>query len=246
MAPNGMPAYIAARIRQSPPPGARVVPGSTPVAAFGDVRQARVATLGWDPSKLEFLDRSSRLLNGSERRLETATSLKANGTSVGSPAAVSRVFEGCNRYFHLRPYRRWFDVLEKVVKHVGASYYDRSACHLDLVQWATDPVWSGLELAEIENLLKADIPFLRQQLAQEGIGLLLLNGAGIVRAYQAHFGVHLKKVKFAHGGRVKMLCGHVNPKLTVIGWNINLQSSFGVSNAEITGIGQRINELAKV
>jgi len=114
------------------------------------------------------------------------------------------------------------------------------------VQWATDPVWSGLELAEIENLLKADIPFLRQQLAQEGIGLLLLNGAGIVRAYQAHFGVHLKKVKFAHGGRVKMLCGHVNPKLTVIGWNINLQSSFGVSNAEITGIGQRINELAKV
>jgi len=102
MLPNGMPEYISGRIQQRPPSGIRVVPGSTPVVAFGDVRQAKVATLGWNPSKLEFLDRSGRLLDGSERRLETATSLKAHGTSVGSAAAVSRVFDGCNCYFHPR------------------------------------------------------------------------------------------------------------------------------------------------
>jgi hypothetical protein len=246
MLPNGMREYIAARIQQRPPLGIRVVPGSTPVVAFGDVRQAKVATLGWNPSKLEFLDRSGRLLDGSERRLETATSLKAHGTPVGSAAAVGRVFDGCSRYFQGRPYRRWFDVLEKVVKHVGASYYDGSACHLDLVQWATDPVWSGLDPAEAEALLRADIPFLRQQLAQEEIRLVLLNGTGIVRAYETHLGGHLKKVEYAIGGRVEMFCGQATAKLMVVGWNINLQSSFGVSNAEITAIGQRVAQLAKV
>jgi hypothetical protein len=27
---------------------------------------------------------------------------------------------------------------------VGVSYSSRIACHLDLVQWATDPVWGKL------------------------------------------------------------------------------------------------------
>jgi hypothetical protein len=130
------------------------------------------------------------------------------------------------------------------VKHVGASYYDGSACHLDLVQWATDPVWSGLDPAEAEALLKADIPFLRQQLAQEEIRLVLLNGTGF--AYETHLGGHLKKVEFAIGGRVEMFCGQATAKLMVVGWNINLQSSFGVSNAEITAIGRRVAQLAKV
>lgn len=137
-------------------------------------------------------------------------------------------------------------MLEKVVKHVGASYYDGSACHLDLVQWATDPVWSGLDSAETEALLKVDIPFLRQQLAQEGIRLLLLNGTGIVRAFKTHLGGDLKKLELADGGRAEMFCGQANAKLTVVGWNINLQSSFGVSNAEITTIGQKVALLAKL
>lgn len=154
MPPIEMPEYISARIKQCPPSGSRVVPGSTPVVAFGDVRQAKGATLGWNPSKLEFLDGSGRLLEGTERRLETKTSLKARRNSIGSAGDVNMVFEGCNLYFQLRAYRRWFDVPEKVLKHVGASYYDGSACHLDLVQWATDPVWGKLESDERESLLK--------------------------------------------------------------------------------------------
>jgi len=92
----------------------------------------------------------------------------------------------------------------------------------------------------------ANIPFLRQQLAQEEIRLLLLNGTGIVRAYETHLGGHPSKVEFANGGRVEMFCGQANAKLMVVGWNINLQSSFGVSNAEITAIGQRVAQLAEL
>ena len=243
MPPTEMPEYMSARIKQCPPSGSRIVPGSTPVVAFGDVRQAKVATLGWNPSKLEFLDGSGRLLDGSERRLETDASLKAKETPGNSASAVSEVFEGCNHYFQGSPYRRWFDVLEKVLKHVGASYYDGSACHLDLVQWATDPVWGKLESDEKEALLKSDTPFLCQQLAQEGIRLLLLNGAGIMRAYDSLFGSHLRKVELLDGGRIQMFAVQASSKLMVIGWNINLQSSFGVSNVEITAIGRRVAQL---
>ena len=34
--------------------GCHVIAGSTPVVAFGDVRRARVATLGLNPSRAEF------------------------------------------------------------------------------------------------------------------------------------------------------------------------------------------------
>lgn len=238
-----VPDYIAVRIEQSPPTGVRVVPGSTPVVAFGDVRHAKIATLGWNPSKLEFLDSTGRLLDGDARRLETTISLKEK-PSLESAEIVSRVFDGCNRYFQRRPYRRWFDVLEKVLKQIGGSYYNGSACHLDLVQWATDPVWSGLEPTTRETLLKSDIPFLRQQLAQENVRLLLLNGAGIMQAYEAHFGIHLERVALPNGNRVKICRGRASAKLLVIGWNINLQSSFGVSNNEITMIGRQVSQLA--
>jgi hypothetical protein len=241
-----MPHYIAARIRQCPPLAVRVVSESTPVVSFGDVRQATVATLGWNPSKLEFISRSGELLRGDERRLETATSLKMHGILADSPDGVNKVFEGCNTYFHRRPYRRWFDVLEKVLRHIGLSYYDGSACHLDLVQWSTDPVWNGLESRETEVLLNADIPFLRQQLAQEHIRLLLLNGRGIVRAYEEHLGNHLRTVAFPSGGRIEVYCARATPNLMVIGWNINLQSSFGVSNAEIGMIAQQVKQIANL
>jgi len=58
-----VPAYIEARIRQLPPAGAPVLPGSTPVVASGDVRKATVATLGLNPSKREFLH-----ANGEEKK----------------------------------------------------------------------------------------------------------------------------------------------------------------------------------
>jgi hypothetical protein len=242
MPSDPIPDYISARIKQSPPTGVPVVPGSTPVVAFGDVRHANIATLGWNPSKLEFLDSTGRLLDGDARRLETTISLKEK-PPLESAESVSRVFDGCNRYFQRRPYRRWFDVLEKVVKQIGASYYDGSACHLDLVQSATDPVWSGLGAPERERLLSSDIPFLRHQLANENVRLLLLNGAGIMQAYEMRLGVHLEQVAFRDGNRVRIFRGRANAKLLVIGWNINLQSSFGVSNSEITMIGTQVSQL---
>ncbi len=67
---------------------------------------------------------------------------------------LARVFEGCNWYFERRPYRRWFDVLERVLNGIGVSYYRGTACHLTLVQWATNPTWGLLPESSRVELLR--------------------------------------------------------------------------------------------
>ena len=62
-------------------PVAEVVPGSTPVVAFGDPFVATVATLGINPSLREFLN-GGQFLDGPSRRLATLRSLGAE--SLGS------------------------------------------------------------------------------------------------------------------------------------------------------------------
>jgi hypothetical protein len=230
-----IPAYIVARIRQRSPAGAPVVAGSTPVVAFGDVRKAAVATLGWNPSKREFLDSRGNELVRNERRLETLASLGESDLATASPQAVARVFDGCANYFHIRPYS-WFNSLEKVLTSLGASYYDGSACHLDLVQSATDPVWGEVPRPYQDRLLDADLPFLRQQLAHEQFCTLLLNGAGIMKAYEERLRKPLTEATALRSGRVRFFTGRNERGLKVVGWNINLQSSFGVSGEEIQRI----------
>jgi hypothetical protein len=103
--------------------------------------------------------------------------------SRASDAAVRQVIEECNTYFQRKPYRQWFDQLGNfILKALDASYYDTSACHLDLVQWATDPTWGRLTPSnKRKQLLEADSPFLLEQLRNEKIKLLLVNGMGVWR-----------------------------------------------------------------
>jgi hypothetical protein len=142
------------------------VPGSTPVLSFGNASHAAVATLGLNPSRQEFLDRNGRELGDTARRFETLASLGAPTLDSAPEAMVHRVVNACNGYFEGNPYRGWFDQLEAVLQSVRASYYDGTACHLDLVQWATDPVWSKLPSA-VRNRLLAERSRLRPPSTQD-------------------------------------------------------------------------------
>src|SRR5439155_24205920 len=68
-----------------------------------------------------------------------------------------------------------------------------TACHLDLSQWATDPTWNGLAQNVRQRLVAEDAEFLRMQLRSEPIGLLLLNGRGVLSAFQAVLGGRLRR-----------------------------------------------------
>jgi hypothetical protein len=94
-----------------------------------------------------------------------------------------------------------------------------------------------------ERLIEADLPFLRRQLGQERIGLLLLNGSGIVRAYCDRLGGAVAEIPIEGHSSIKLFVGQAVGGQRIVGWNINLQSSFGVRNAQIDAIGAAVREV---
>jgi hypothetical protein len=237
--------YVADRIRR-PPRDSAVVTGSTPVIAFGDPNTSRVATLGLNPSRAEFLSPAGKLLD-TDRRFETLASLGVDTLADASEHQVFSVFEACRSYFQRNPYRRWFDQLERILAGVGASYYSGSACHLDLVQWATDPVWRRLSAQSIVGLMSEDVPFLRHQLMSSPIELVLLNGRRVLEEVQLALGSRLEM------DGVPLLVGRTSTSLytgtlpsgvPVVGWSINLQSNYGVTNELRMGLSERVAALA--
>ncbi len=244
---TAIPDYIEQRIRRPIPADSCVVPGSTPVVVFGNARTATVATLGLNPSRLEFLDRNGHELIGDDRRLATHRSLGTDDlVNVPSPA-VAQVVHDCHSYFQRNPYRIWFDQLEKILKACGVSYYDGSACHLDLVQWATNPTWGKIKSRELQNqLIDADAKFLRHQLTAENINLLLVNGRGVKDQLQRKLGATLREVTpiAGYGNRdTRVFVGTLLDRVRVIAWSTNLQSSFGVTNELRTKLANKVARL---
>ncbi|MEA1949849.1 MAG: hypothetical protein U9N87_00575 [Planctomycetota bacterium] len=239
---TSLPDYVMKRVRREPSCSC-IVKGSTPVVAFGDPRKAFAATLGLNPSRVEFQDGCARLLDGEERRLATLDSLGLRCLPNATKRHVESILKDCENYFHRNPYRRWFDQLEPLLNAMGASYYDATACHLDLVQWATDPTWGKLSPADRKLMLSEDVLFLIEQLRNEQIELLLLNGMGVVRQFQRHLDVVLSEASpIDHGGYqpTRLFTGVLFGHVQVVGWSTNIQSSFGVTRERRKQLVERI------
>ncbi|MFB7797653.1 hypothetical protein [Isoptericola sp. NPDC056134] len=242
-----VPHFVADRIRAAVPEGANVVAGSTPVVAFGDVSTARVATVGLNPSRIEF-EVKGVWLHGDQRRLATHRSLGVETLEDASDDAVAQVLADCYAYFDTsrNPYWRWFRPLDKLLQHsLGATYEGRTACHLDLVQWATDPVWGKLSAPVRKELIGQDRDFLRQQLASESIGLVLANGGRVIDELRRS-GVDMEASGVAadsKGRTTQIQAGHVD-EAVYVGWRVNLQSSPGVSLELRDAIAARVRDLA--
>jgi hypothetical protein len=201
------------------------------VVAFGDPARAEVATLGINPSANEFLQ-DGRLLTGKQRRLATLESLGAQRLDQLTEAQVATIVADCATYFQRRPYRRWFDPLDELLRAgADASYYDGSACHLDLVQWATQPMWGKIaDPMARQALLDDGVPHLRNQLAQENVRLVLLNGRQIIDQVVALGLADLDEVgHLPLAGHTCRLYAGTKDAVRWVAWSTNLQSSWGVS-----------------
>jgi hypothetical protein len=221
---------LLAMVRRSAPV-AEVVAGSTPVIAFGDPFRATVATLGINPSRREFLNTNGELLSGPARRLATLASLQAEDPAGLNSEQAAALMADCVGYFRRNPYRSWFDPLNEVVRAATkASYYDNSACHLDLVQWATDPTWGSLPEWARRLLLSEGLPHFLYLLRQSCIRIVLLNGIKVVEQVRSSGLVRLERC-----GRMpvsatvpcSLYCGELG-MVRFVGWSTNLQSSWGV------------------
>lgn len=232
-----------------------VIPWSSPVPAFGDPMRARVATLGLNPSNREFVDCSGNELDGASRRFHTLRSLGLSRWSEANEYHTQLIMESCCAYFYRNPYDSWFKKLDFVISGTEASYYGESelACHLDLIPFATAHKWTELTRQQRFTLLKISGDALASLIRESPIQLLVLNGRSVVQQFEEISGktldrrqmsrwalpreAHAKVLGYAYSGAVSEVSGiKLGRELLVLGFNHNIQSSFGVTKQVTEGI----------
>ena len=240
----------------------RVIGWATPVPFFGTIGSAKIATVGINPSNLEFVDNEGAELDGSDRRLPTLRSLEIPNWDSVDGDDLRVMLKACESYFTHNPYRRWFDVLERVLERSEHSYYsstNRSACHLDLVPFATSIKWSLLPTHYRRALTDHGRTTMAEFIRDSPIEVLVLNGRSVVSEFESFAGDTLG-VEDAPEWSLKRDGGKDVPGLLysgefsalgtvelerpirVIGYNHNLQSSFGVTSNAIRAIGDYLGD----
>lgn len=236
-----------------------VMPWSCPVPYFGRLGHATVATLGINPSNREFVDVAGRELDGDRRRFPTLGSLDLHSWADASSLDITAIVSACDGYFSANPYSRWFDTLDTLLRPAGASYYgtDNPAAHLDLVPYATQVKWGALRADQQRALLYCGRDLLASLLRDSRVELLVLNGASVVRQFEEVARVRLKRnqnngwdLPHHRAPRVRGVAysgelDHIREvdlgrAITVVGFNHNLQSSFGVTRRAVEAIARWI------
>jgi hypothetical protein len=240
-----------------------VIRWGCPVPSFGDPMTSRVASLGLNPSNREFVDELGQELDGMDRRFHTLSSLGLDSWSDVDARHLRLIIDACRDYFLGNPYDRWFKRLDQVVSGAGASFYDvtRSACHLDLIPYATARKWTDLSSHQRSALLGIAGDTLGLLLRESPVRILILNGMSVVENFQEIAGISLEKqdmaawalprhatadvAGFAYSGVVDTVGGiEIGHDVLVLGFNHNLQSSFGVTTEVVHAIRDWIAETA--
>lgn len=251
------------RLERQATTDAGVIQWGCPVPTFGDLARSKVATLGLNPSNREFVDERGLELHGDQRRFETLRSLDISSWSDAEVRHLSKILDSCRDYFRSNPYDRWFKRLDLVVSGTGSSFYDleRPACHLDIVPYATEQKWTALTTRQRTTLLELSGDALGLLLRQASLRVLILNGQAVVSHFLNVAEVTLTSremrgwslprrsgdniLGIAYHGVVDTVSGHrLTNELLVLGYNHNLQSSYGVTSAAIRSIGHWIAEAA--
>mgnify|MGYP001554180395 CR=1 FL=1 len=242
----------------------KIISWSSPVPSFGDISRATVATLGLNPSNREFVDRHGNELDGESRRFPTLGSLGLQRWSDARKKHHATIAESCRAYFFRNPYDGWFRQLDHVIGGTHASYYDEKchACHLDLIPFATACKWTELGRHEREHLMEIADDTLARLLVDSPVRILILNGRTVVDALQRLAGVSGESREMAgwtlkrngkacvagigYKGVFSRLAGvELEREILVLGYNHNLQSSFGVTNDVRDSIRNSITEQAR-
>lgn len=217
--------------------------------SFGDVSNATVATLGLNPSNREFVDANGNELQGDQRRFHTLNSLNIKNWGEVNDNHLEMIEMSCKNYFHRNPYDSWFKSLDKLISHTNASYYSSmfEACHLDLIPYATSVKWTSLSNSDKKTLLENVGDLLGLIVRDSKIEVLILNGQTVINTLCELSDPYFKKLEYsdwelprkngsgvkgyAYVGNVSSICGiDIGREVRVLGYNHNIQSSFGVTN----------------
>jgi len=232
--------------------GTDVIEWGCPVPSFGDLSTAWVATVGLNPSNREFVDPMGRELAGQSRRFHTLASLDLPSWLDADARHLGTILASCRDYFDRNPYDSWFKRLDVVVSGAGASFYGPkpSACHLDLIPFATMRKWTELSARQRSSLLSVSEDTLALLLRDSPVRVIVLNGKSVVDHFQSVAGVKLDREEipgttlsratgpdvagYGFRGAVRSLSGMpLQHEVLILGYNHNLQSSFGITRGVI-------------
>jgi hypothetical protein len=226
-----------------------------PVPSFGDLSTSTVATLGLNPSNREFVDDSGEELEGPHRRFHTLRSLGIASWEEADARHIGLILAACRTYFSGNPYDRWFRRLNQILSGTSASFYGKTpnACHLDLIPYATQRKWTQLTSRQRGSLLSLSADILGILIRDSPVRVLILNGSSVVQNFcdvaelrldeKYMIGWSLSRRPkpdvsgIGYSGTLKALGGVALPhEVLVLGYNHNLQSSFGVTNSAMFAI----------
>lgn len=239
-----------------------IIEWACPVPFFGDPGTAKVATVGLNPSNNEFVCSSGFELRAGLQRLPTLRSLKLRNWKEASTADTRRILKACRQYFLGNPYNRWFGVLERLLAPGGTSFYGHrpSAFHIDVVPWATEQKWGNLTTQNRRGILARCDRNLAQVLQDaQALELIVLNGSSTVRHFESLSG-HRLAGSVVDEWALRRSSGTDIPgvsysttidtigsyalgrPLRVVGFNHNLQSSYGVTRQVLESIALWVAE----
>jgi hypothetical protein len=237
---------------------------SCPVPSFGNLPTATIATLGLNPSNREFMDADGVEITGNKRRLPTLTYFGLDGWKDAKEEHFHSILDFCFEYFERNPYDSWFKRLDYIISGTSYSYYfpSQKACHLDLIPFATAAKWGNLTPVQQSRLLESNRETLGLLLCASDVRMLLLNGQSVVNNLEQIAGVKFTRtlmpdwalprkesddvLGFAYRGTIEAIGGvRLNRTIEVLGYNHNIQSSFGVTREVLDSIRNWVSLTAK-
>jgi hypothetical protein len=185
------------------------------------------------------------LLAGPTQRFATMRSLRAADRSSLSEEHCAEAVEWMRNYYEPgKPvYGSWFNALSRVIEGFGASFRARSAAHLDLIQESTRPVWSDLDPAERETLLKQDLPFLAWQVRAFPLRAVICTGKTVSAHVRRQLGVVVEEEGTM--ARIKWWIGHSDVdgrRVGFAGWNLPLARPTSLGREGEIALGKLLAE----
>jgi hypothetical protein len=223
------------------------VTASLPVIFFGDALSARVATIGLNPSKFEYVNHNGDALSGPCQRFPSTMSLGVLSRQELSDAQADQAIKVMRSYYDDgKPvYGSYFRHLENFLIGMGLSYGNRSATHLDLVQEPTDPVWNSLDPSERSTLLERDLPFLLWLLESlPHLECAICAGKTVSGQLRNHVPVNVRKTGTMK--RIRWWVGTAHLKrgdLPIGGWNYPLNQPTGLGTEGEKELGKAFKEV---
>src|SRR5262249_29185082 len=133
-----------------------------------------------------------------------------------------------------------------------------NACHLDLIPFATERKWTELTGSQRNALLDASGDTLGSLIQDSDIRVLILNGSAVIQTFERQSGIDLARqpmrswalprksnadvTGIAYRGSTNRIGDvHLRRELLVLGFNHNIQSSFGVTTDVMGAIARWVS-----